>query len=210
LRGGDIKTKNGKNTIFWTDTWLEDNLSVYYPQCYMIYVKTGTSLCLNSCKKMGRSVSADGFRLFCLTNGWIWWTRCSRSNLKIVKKLSGSGLVMENSPQNQSMITFLVAELEGGSSTFGKPNCLTRLRFSLGLSRTRLFWQEITWSGRSGRGTQVVPSVLRLKQWITCFSNGRWLESRGGSWRSVLGRLTSLKILPNIECGWRNGFLVGR
>ena len=35
LRGRSIRTKNGKNTIFWTDTWFDDKpLCLSYPVLY--------------------------------------------------------------------------------------------------------------------------------------------------------------------------------
>lgn len=44
LRGRKIHVKNGKNTLFWLDSWIGDNLYVFNSQFYLIYAVRKTSL----------------------------------------------------------------------------------------------------------------------------------------------------------------------
>jgi hypothetical protein len=69
---------------------------------------------------------------------------------------------MESSLPIQFMNTFLVVEVEGVSNTFGRPSCHTKLRFSLGSLRIRLFSLKTIWSGKKWLGDPVRPGATGL------------------------------------------------
>lgn len=160
---------------------------------------------------MVRLGSAGGCHPFSSLAGWIWWTIYFHSTSKTVQtKLGGDGIGMESFSPNLCMNIFFIDLVEGISNTFGKVDCPTRLRSSLGWWKTRLSWPETIWKGRIGQEILVVAFVRKLKLWIICSSHARWQESLGVLCRFVLGQPIYPKIHHNTDPGSRDGFLVVR
>jgi len=87
LRGRQVQTKNGKNTLFWEDCWINEKPickehPVLFDLCNDKLISVHKVLQNN-----GRLSFSRWLPPYCLRNGWHFWKKYSLTTLRIRKTL---------------------------------------------------------------------------------------------------------------------------